>query len=68
MLRVSPMAQSLHIQEQAERCCLHARDFTATNLRDRLLELADDYAARAAAMVDQEIPIRSAGPDEPGLA
>jgi hypothetical protein len=38
------------------------------NLRDCLLELADEYAARAAAMEDRETPIRNAGSDEPGLA
>jgi hypothetical protein len=37
-------------------------------LRDRFLELADDYAARAAAMEVWETPIQNAGSDEPGLA
>ncbi len=62
------MAQSLHLHEQAERCRRLARDSTDMNLRDRPLVLADDYAARAAAMEDQETPIRNAGSDEPGLA
>jgi len=43
------MAQSLHLHEQAERCRRLARDSTGTDLRDRLLQLADEYAARAAA-------------------
>jgi hypothetical protein len=65
---VSPTAQSLQLHEQAERCRRLARDSTDTNLRDRLLELADEYAARATAMEDQETAIRNAGSDEPGLA
>ena len=68
LLRVSPMAQSLHLHEQAERCRRLTRDSADVNLRGRLLELADDYAARAAAMEDREPPIRNAGSDEPGLA
>ena len=62
------MAQSFDLHEQAERSRRLARDSTDTNLRDRLRELADEYAARANAMQDKETPIRNAGPDEPGLA
>ena len=54
--------------EQAERCRRLARDSADANARGRLLELADDYAARAAAMEDRETPIQNAGSDEPGLA
>jgi hypothetical protein len=50
------MAQFFHLCEQAERCRRLARDSTDPKLRDRLLELADDYAARAAALHDQEGP------------
>lgn len=62
------MAQSLHLREQAERCRRLARDSTDTNVRDRLLELADEYAARAAAMEDPESPARDAGSDDEGAA
>ena len=62
------MAQYLQLHGQAERCRRLARDSADTNLRDRLRELADEYAARATAMEDRETPIRNAGSDEPGLA
>jgi hypothetical protein len=42
------MAQSFHLREQAERCRGLARDGTDPSLRDSLLELAEEYAARAA--------------------
>lgn len=41
------MAQSFHLREQAERCRRLARDSTDPNLRDSLMRLADEYAARA---------------------
>ncbi len=59
MLRVSPMAQSLHLHEQAGRCRRLARDSTDPNLRDCLLELADQYTAEGAAMEDQETQRRT---------
>ena len=62
------MAQSLHLREQAERCRRLARGSIDTNLRDRLLELADEYAARAAAMEDPESATRAAGSDDEGAA
>jgi hypothetical protein len=62
------MAQSFHLREQAERCRRLARDSTDANLRDRLLELADEYAARAAALEDPESPARDAGSDARGAA
>ena len=62
------MAQFFHLREQAERYRQLTRDSADVNLRGRLLELADDYAARAAAMEDWETPIQNAGSDEPGLA
>ena len=43
------MAQSFHLREQAERCRRLARDSTDSVLRDSLLKLADEYAARAGA-------------------
>ena len=62
------MAQSLHLREQAERCRRLARDTTDTILRERLFELADEYAARAAAMEDPESPARDASADDEGAA
>ena len=62
------MAQSLQLREQAERCRRLARDSTDLNLRDRLLEVADQYAAQAAAIEDQETPIRNAGSEDSGAA
>ena len=62
------MAQPLHLREQAQRSRRLARGSIDTDLRDRLLELADEYAVRAAAMEDRETPIRNACSDEPGLA
>jgi hypothetical protein len=41
------MAESFHLREQAERCRRLARDSTDLNLRDNLLRLAGEYAARA---------------------
>ena len=57
------MAQSLHLREQAERCRRLARDSTDTNLRERLLEFAGEYAAQAAAL---EEAMGDAGPDDRG--
>jgi hypothetical protein len=41
------MAQSFQLREQAERCRRLARDCTDLALRDSLLKLAGEYAARA---------------------
>jgi hypothetical protein len=60
------MAQSLQLREQAERCPRLARDSTDLNLQDRLLRLADEYAARAATMEGPGNPIRDASSDEQG--
>ncbi len=62
------MAQSLQLREQAERCRRLARDTTDTILRERLFELADEYAARAAAMEDPESPARGVGSEDEGAA
>jgi hypothetical protein len=43
------MAQSFHLLEQAERCRRLARDSTDPTLRESLLKLAEEYAARASA-------------------
>jgi hypothetical protein len=48
------MAKSIYLREQAERCRRLARDSTDTSLRASLLELADQYAARATAVEDAE--------------
>jgi hypothetical protein len=54
------MAQSFHLLEQAERCRRLARDTTDPVLRDSLLKLADDYAARASGEEDEDTPVRRA--------
>jgi hypothetical protein len=41
------MAQSFYLREQAERCRRLALDSTGPALRDSLLLLAEEYAARA---------------------
>ena len=41
------MAQLFYLLEQVERCRRLARDSTDPVLRDSLLKLADEYAARA---------------------
>ena len=41
------MAQLFYLFEQVERCRRLARDSTDPVLRDSLLRLADEYAARA---------------------
>jgi hypothetical protein len=41
------MAQPFHLSEQAERCRRLARDSTDPVLRDNLLKLAEEYAARS---------------------
>jgi hypothetical protein len=41
------MAQLFYLVEQIERCLRLARDSTDPVLRDSLLKLADEYAARA---------------------
>jgi hypothetical protein len=48
------MAQSFHLREQAERCRRLARDSTDPSLRDGLMRLADEYAARASARESED--------------
>ena len=43
------MAQSLYLREQAARCRRLARGSTDPGLREGLLKLADEFAARAGA-------------------
>jgi hypothetical protein len=62
------MAQSFDLREQAGRCRRLARGSTDTTLRASLLDLADEYTARAAALEGGERPIRNAGPDDQGAA
>jgi hypothetical protein len=58
------MAQSFHYREQAERCRRLARDCTDPGLCDNLLELAAEYAERAAALEGQQAAIRNARADD----
>jgi hypothetical protein len=55
------MAQSFHLLEQAERCRRLARDSTDPTLRDSLLKLVDEYAARAGAQKNEDTTIWQAG-------
>jgi hypothetical protein len=69
------MAQSFDLREQAERCRRLARDSTDPSLRDSLLRLADEYAARASAQESDDAnegaddrAIWQAGRDDEGSA
>jgi len=55
------MAQSFHLREQAERCRRLARDCTDPTLRDSLLRLAGEYAARAGAQENDDMAVWQAG-------
>ena len=57
------MAQSLQLREQAERCRRLARDCTDPTLRDSLLRLAEEYAARAGAQENDVMTVWQAGSD-----
>jgi hypothetical protein len=48
------MAQSFYLREQAERCRRLARDSIDPNLRDSLMRLADEYAARASVQESED--------------
>ena len=63
-LRVSRMAQFFHLREQAERCRRLARDSTDPVLRDSLLGLAEEYAARADAGENDDPEVWQAGSDD----
>ena len=58
------MAQSFHLREQAERCRRLARDCTDPALRDSLVRLAEEYAARAGAQENDDMTIWQAGADK----
>ena len=61
------MAQSFHLREQTERCRRLARDSTDTALRDSLLLLAEEYAARADAEEENDgTAVWRAGPHDQG--
>ena len=55
------MAQSFHLREQTERCRRLARDSTDPTLRDSLLKLAEEYAARASAQENDDTAVWQAG-------
>ena len=54
-MRVSPMAQSFYLREQADRCRRLAHGTNDAVTRERLLNLAAEYDARAASQ-DEEGP------------
>jgi hypothetical protein len=58
------MAQPFHLREQAERCRRLARDCTDPALRDSLLRLAEEYAARAGAQENDDTTVWQAGSDK----
>ena len=62
------MAQPFHLREQAERCRRLAHDSTDPVLRDSLLKLADEYAARASAQENEETAVWRASNDDEGAA
>jgi hypothetical protein len=61
------MAQSFHLREQADRCRRLARDSTDPVLRDSLLLLAEEYAARANAEEDDGAAVWQAGSQGDGI-
>ena len=61
---MSPMAQSFHLHEQAERCRRLARDSIDPMLRESLFKLADEYAARASAGENDDTAGWRASPQE----
>jgi hypothetical protein len=62
------MAESFHLRDQAERCRRLARDSTDPNLRDSLLRLAEEYAARANAQENDDTAVWRADSDDDGAA
>jgi hypothetical protein len=58
------MAQSFYLLEQAERCRRLARDSTDAVLRDDLLKLAEEYAARAGAQENEGTTVWQAGSED----
>ncbi len=58
------MAKSIELREQAERCRRLARDCTDDNWRANLLELAQEYLARAVAAEDGQGLMADPGPDD----
>jgi hypothetical protein len=61
------MAQSFHFREQAERCRRLARDSTDTSVRAGLLNLAEEYTAKADAQEqNDETAVWQAGLDDQG--
>jgi hypothetical protein len=61
------MVQSFHFREQAERCRRLARDTTDLSVRDGLLNLAEEYSAKADAQEqNDETAAWQAGLDDQG--
>jgi hypothetical protein len=64
------MAQLFYLLEQIERCRRLARDSTDPVLRNNLLRLADEYAARAGDVEggseDDDTAVRRAGSHDKG--
>jgi hypothetical protein len=62
------MAESFHLRDQAERCSRLARGSTDSSLRDSLLGLAEEYAARANAQENDDTVVWQADSDDDGAA
>ena len=74
-LRVSSMVQPLYLREkasylrkQAERCRRLARGSVDPGLRDSMLGLADEFAARAAVLQSGGTSIQNPGSDRRALS
>jgi hypothetical protein len=63
------MVQSFFLREQAARCRRLARASTDPGVRDRLLDLAEEYTAEAdAEEQNDETAVWQANPDDQGMA
>jgi hypothetical protein len=65
-LRVSSMAQSFYLREQAERCRRLASDAADPMLRHGLFKLADEFAARADAAENDDMAVWPTRPQRQG--
>ena len=62
------MGRSFYFRSQAERLRRLARDSAEPRMRESFLRLAEDFAARAAALPSEEASIGNAGSEGPDSA